>query len=96
MAYVVAVVWKAKPGEEERVADILPRLADAARAEEGCIEFTPHRSPTEPGTFFLYEKYVDEAAFKAHTEMEHFKQNVLGEAVPRLASRERKIYETIE
>ena len=96
MAYVVAVVWKAKPGEDEHVAALLPRVAEAARTEEGCIEFTVHRSPAEPDTFFLYEKYVDEAAFKAHTEMEHFKQNVLGEAVPRLASRERTIYETIE
>ena len=46
--------------------------------------FIGHRSIDDPRTFFLYEQYDDEPAFRAHTETEHFKQLVLGDAVPRL------------
>jgi len=39
--------------------------------------------------FFLYELYTDESAFQAHHQTDHFKSLVLGQAVPRLARRER-------
>lgn len=54
--------------------------------------FIAHRSIDDPRTFFLYEQYDDEAAFKAHTETQHFQEHVLGNAVPRLERRERAFY----
>jgi len=88
--YTLAVTWEAKPGEADAVADILRRMAAAvANNEPGTLIFWPHRSPTDDRLFFLYELYVDEAAFKAHQETEHFKRLILGEALPRLARRER-------
>jgi quinol monooxygenase YgiN len=95
VAHVVAVTWRAKPGHEDRVAEILGTVVRLSRAEPGCLLFQAHRSLDDPLEFFLYEQYVDEAAFKAHGESEHFKRWVLGEAVPLLESRERAFYEPL-
>ena len=92
MGYVLAVTWIAREGEEERVAEALRTVAPLARAEPGCIHYYVHRSPDDSRRFFLYEEYVDEAAFQAHTASEHFQRHVLGEAVPLLETRERVTY----
>jgi quinol monooxygenase YgiN len=85
----LAVTWEAKEGEAEAVADILRRMADAVKAEPGTLLFWPHRSPTNERVFFLYELYTDESAFQAHQQTDHFESLVLGQALPRLARRER-------
>jgi quinol monooxygenase YgiN len=85
----LAVTWEAKEGEAEAVADILWRMARAVTSEPGTLLFWPHRSPSNDRIFFLYELYVDEAAFQAHQQTEHFKDLVLGQALPKLARRER-------
>jgi quinol monooxygenase YgiN len=85
----LAVTWEAKEGEAEAVADILRRLASAVKSEPGTLLFWPHRSTANDRVFFLYELYVDESAFQAHQQTEHFKQLVLGQALPKLARRER-------
>ena len=96
MAYVLAATWRAKEGEEEAVGRIIERMVPLSRAEPGCRMFVAHRSVDDPRTFFLYEQYDDEAAVKAHSETEHFKEHVLGDAVPRLESRERAFYITMD
>lgn len=92
MGYVLAVTWIAKPGEEEAVADVLRRMVPLAQAEPGCVHYYAHRAADDPRRFFLFEEYVDEGALQAHSESEHFKRHVLGEALPRLESRERLHY----
>jgi quinol monooxygenase YgiN len=95
MAYVVAVTWRAREGEEDRVRQILAEVVAHSRTEPGCRMFVGHRSLEDPRTFFLYEQYDDEAAFLAHRETEHFQQHVLGEAVPLLESRQGAFYEPL-
>ena len=58
--------------------------------------FVAHRAIDDPRRFMLYEQYDDEAAFKAHMETAHFKELVLGDAVPRLENRERALYNTMD
>ena len=87
--FTVAVTWEAKPGEADAVAAILTRMAEAVTAEPGTLLFWPHRSATNDHQFFLYELYTDEAAFVAHQQTEHFKSLILGQAVPKLARRDR-------
>jgi quinol monooxygenase YgiN len=96
MAYVVTARWTAKPGEEEAVLGCIRKLAGPSRAEPGCRYYQPTRSPDDPRVFFLFEIYDDEAAYKAHGESEHFQTYGFGDAVPRLESRERVFYETID
>lgn len=93
--YVVVAKWVAKPGEEDNVLRILETMTPLTRAEPGCRVYVAHRSLEEPRTFLLYEQYDDEEAFKAHGATEHFKVHVLRDAVPRLETRERALYQDL-
>jgi quinol monooxygenase YgiN len=83
----LAVTWEAKEGEA--VADVLRHMANEVKAEPGTLLFWPHRSPANDRVFFLYELFADESAFQAHQQTDYFKRLVLGQAVPKLARRER-------
>jgi quinol monooxygenase YgiN len=85
----LAVTWEAKEGEADAVADILRRMAIAVKSEPGTLLFWPHRSSSNDRLFFLYELYADDDAFAAHQQTEHFKTLILGQAVAKLARRER-------
>jgi len=90
--FVVTAFWEASPGEEDAVAAILFRFAPQVREEPGVESFVIHRSRTEPAKFFFYEVFKDEAAFAAHQQTAHFKSLVAGQALPKLAKRERAQY----
>jgi quinol monooxygenase YgiN len=87
--FVVTAFWEARDGEEDAVAAILSRFAPKAQQEPGVVMFVVHRSRTEPGRFFFYEVFKNEDAFGAHQQTEHFKTLIAGEALPKLAKRER-------
>lgn len=95
MAYVVAATYTVNPGEEERVQGILEAIAPLSRAEPGCLFYQAHRSPENPSVFFLYEQYENEDAYHAHMATPHFKEHILGDAIPRLERRERAFYQTL-
>jgi len=48
------------------------------------------------GVYFIYEQFVDEAAFTAHLESEYYKRLILDEAVTLLDHRERSLYMTAD
>jgi quinol monooxygenase YgiN len=96
MAYVLVAKWVAKEGEEENVQAALEKIASPTRAEPGCLMWQPHRDPEDPRVFLIYEQYRDAAAFEEHGASEHFQTHGLGDAVPRLESRERAFYETLD
>jgi quinol monooxygenase YgiN len=96
MAYIVAATYRAKEGEEEKVREVLETMAPLSRAEPACRFYQAHRSPEDPKVFFLYEQYDDEAGYQAHMATDHFETYVRGEAIPRLESRERAFYVTLD
>ena len=96
MAYVVVAQWRAKPGSEGRVAEIIGELTGPSRAEPGCLFYQAHRAPDDECLFYLYEQYADEAGYQAHMDSEHFTRLVKQEAIPELLeSRERAFYVTL-
>jgi quinol monooxygenase YgiN len=95
MAYVVSVTWTAKEGEADAVAAALQRMREPTLAEAGVQSWIPHRDPKDPNVFYIYEVYDDEASYTAHTETEHFQRDGFGDAIPRLADRQRAFYEPI-
>jgi quinol monooxygenase YgiN len=96
VAYVLVARWVAKEGEEGNVRAALEKLAGPTREEPGCLMWQPHRDPEDARVFFFYEQYEDAAAFEAHGASEHFQTHALGDAIPRLESRERTFYETAD
>lgn len=87
----IIAVWRARAGEEEKIAALLAELVPLARQEPGCLEFTAQRGADDPRLFAHYERYRDHAAFLAHKETAHFKDYVLGRCVPLLE--ERHVYQ---
>jgi quinol monooxygenase YgiN len=94
MAYVVTAKWTAKEGEEEAVAAAIAKVIEPSRAEPGNLLYQAHRDPDNPRVFFFYEQYADADAYAAHGASAHFAEHALGDAIPRLESRERAFYET--
>jgi quinol monooxygenase YgiN len=95
MAYVVAALWRAKPGQEDVIAQVIETMTPLSRQEPWCLYYQAQRSLSDPQLFFLYEQYVDEAGYASHMATPHFEQYVRGEAIPNLESRERSFYETL-
>ena len=70
-----------RPNGNGRTANIVRQGFPAAKAD-----------PEDPTKFFIYEQYVNEAAYTAHTETEHFQRLGFGDAIPRLLERKREFY----
>lgn len=86
--FVVAITIEAKEGQSEAVGAILDRLVAPTMAEPGVKLFLPYRSPTKPSLYFIFELYVDEAAWGAHQQTEHFAA-AIEDLLPRVSKRER-------
>jgi quinol monooxygenase YgiN len=96
MAYIVAATYRAKEGKEEEIRQILEAMAPLSRGESGCLFYQAHRSLEDSRVFFLYEQYRDEAGYQAHMASDHFNKYIKGEAIPRLESRERAFYLSLD
>jgi quinol monooxygenase YgiN len=97
MAYVVSAKWRAKDGKADRLLEVIREMTPPSRAEEGNVFYQAQRSVEDPQLFYLYEQYVDERAYEAHMDSEHFTRLVKQEAIPDLLeARERDFYETID
>ena len=95
MAYVICAVLTAKEGREEDLAAAMAELVEPSRAEPGCLVYEAHRSTTDPQRFMFYEKWADEAAWKVHTETEHFQAVVPTRVLPNVEGRDRHVYDDV-
>ena len=86
---VVTAFWEAKPGEAASLIEIIGRFLPQAQEEPGVLAFQIHQSVSEPEKFFFYEVFRDESAFADHQKSEHFQTLILGQALSKLAKRER-------
>ena len=72
--FAVIVFFEVKAAHvAEFQAAMTENAAASVRDEPGCSQFDVAQDPNDPASFFLYEIYDDEDAFKAHLETEHFK-----------------------
>jgi len=86
--FVVAIMLEANDGDVDKVLEIQRWLTPLSQAEPGVKLFLPYQSPTNPALFFVFELYVDEAAWAAHQATPHFKK-AIPELLPLLKRRER-------
>jgi len=72
-SFAIAVTFEIKPEcvDPFRVR-ILQQARDSIEKEPGCCQFDVLTDESSPSTFFLYETYVDAAAFETHKQTEHF------------------------
>lgn len=96
MAFVLVARMTAKDGEQDRAAELIPKLVEATRQEPGNREYIAHRDPEDPRVFLMYEQYDDKAAFEAHGASDHFKELGIGQLFGLMENRERNFYETLD
>ena len=63
--------FTARPGCEQRVAELVRELTTAVRQEPGNLRFDPYTQAARPAEFLVFEVYRDEAAFQAHLGADH-------------------------
>ena len=95
MSYVLIVRMKAQEGNEERAVQVMAELATASREEPGCEAYVPCRETEDRGSFAIFERYRDQAAFEEHGQTEHFQRLAAGELFGLMESRERVFYEPL-
>jgi quinol monooxygenase YgiN len=86
---IVTAFWQVNPGEEAAIAGLLKDFLPKAQQEPGVKEFQIHQNANRPEEFFFYEVFAGEAAFAEHQQTRHFKEIIVGQAIPKLAKRER-------
>jgi quinol monooxygenase YgiN len=92
---IVTAFWEVNSGEEGAVAELLKDFLPKARREPGVKEFQIHQNISKPQEFFFYEVFAGEAAFAEHQQTDHFKNIIVGQAIPKLARRERQQFRFI-
>jgi quinol monooxygenase YgiN len=92
---VVTAFWEVNSGEEGAVAALLQDFLPRAQREPGVKEFQIHQNIAKPREFFFYEVFAGEAEFADHQQTDHFKNIIVGQAVPKLAKRERSQFRFI-
>jgi quinol monooxygenase YgiN len=80
-------------GKEDEVLALLPKLAEASRAEPGNLAFVVYRRLDDDRQVVLLERYTSREAFAAHRETPHFQDLVLDRIAPRLDSRVIETYD---
>jgi len=71
---IVVAKLKAKTGEEDKMEEALRDMVVKVAQEQGTLKYTLHRAQKDPSVFMIYEKYEDEAAFKAHSSTPYIKE----------------------
>ncbi|MEN3309303.1 MAG: hypothetical protein V7603_5505 [Micromonosporaceae bacterium] len=92
----VIAFWRAAPGRQEAVRQILSELASATRREPGCLRFEVLEAVDQPGSYVLLEQYAGGGGHAAHLATAHFRTLVLERAVPLLQHRDVHPYQTLE
>lgn len=95
MAYIARVIYEVRPGHAVQAEEVLCLLRGHTLAEAGCLAYEPHRNPDDPTRLYLYEVYLDEAAYRHHQETEHFARYARGTLGEHVAGRAVERYESI-
>ena len=90
MNFVLIVNLRVTPENAGRFMQKLADNAREARKEPGCRQFEVLVDPKDRTKIVLFEVYDDERAFELHQQTPHFRK-YLAEAVPLVASRERRV-----
>ncbi len=92
----VAAEWRALPGHEATVRQLMLQAAAAVRQHEpGNLLYIAHQDAADPARFLFYEQYADQAALEAHRDSAHYQDLVVGQIVPLLAERKVTFYKLL-
>jgi len=68
---VVAGRVTVKAETREEAKQVALRMAEATRAETGCISYTFYSDLADPNAFFIFEEWESDDALRRHFETPH-------------------------
>lgn len=72
MSIAIFASLHAKPEHRDEVLQALQQMVNASRSEPGNLRYDLFERDGAPGTFDLYELYVDREAVEAHRQSAHY------------------------
>ncbi|SAL28366.1 antibiotic biosynthesis monooxygenase [Caballeronia sordidicola] len=78
----VVATFVAKPGNEEKLKELLQGIVAPTLAEPGAIQYDLHRDIKEPRRFVFFERWASEASLAEHNKTSHIQ--ALGKRLPDL------------
>jgi len=67
----VMVTLQIKPGQEAKAEALLRELeSETTENDKGCLRYQWYRAE-QPGTYYLLERWTDQAAIEAHFQAPH-------------------------
>ena len=70
----VAAILKAVDGKGDELEQAFQKLVPSVLNDPGTIAYVVHRGIDDPSKFFVYEKYENTDALKAHSSTPHFQE----------------------
>ena len=71
---VVVAMLKAVEGKGDALESEFKKLVPKVLCDQGTLAYVAHRGTGDPSRFFVYEKYEDAQALKAHSATPHFRE----------------------
>ena len=63
--------FRAREGKEEGLEAVLREQLAFVRTERGCLSIDSFRSTRDPRLFYVFSRWLDEAAFDIHAGLPH-------------------------
>lgn len=76
MYVIIAPIQIREGAKEEVLAALLPNAQAAVATEPGCLRFDVIQDAGDPNRVWVYEIYLDEAAFNYHTQTDHYRKAI--------------------
>ena len=73
MITLTAKLTAAEGKADAMQAALVQMIAEVQAKEPGVMQYALHSVEGQPGVFFFYEQYADDAAFAAHRTTDHMK-----------------------
>ncbi|MBA1430036.1 MULTISPECIES: putative quinol monooxygenase [Pseudomonas fluorescens group] len=70
-AFNVIATLIAKPGQQATLETLLRGLLEPTRLEPGCEQYDLHQDLQHPETFYMLERWSDDAALADHDQSAH-------------------------
>ena len=85
MSISVVATISIKPEDKETVVEILKKMIEETRKEEGCGMYVLHEDPENPNSLVFIESWADDDAIQLHLESDHMK-NILMPALDKYST----------
>jgi quinol monooxygenase YgiN len=71
---VIVAHFRALPGKEDALEQLLMGLVGPTRSEHGCVLYDLHRDLQDPAQFLFYEIWTDRESWDAHMVTPHLEE----------------------